>query len=102
MALFRTPGVFVEPVVVAPAARLETGVPAFVGFAAPANAPVALHRKEEFAARFTSPVSSFLADAVAAFFDNGGARCYVAGADADPARVPSAALVEALAALDPL
>jgi phage tail sheath protein FI len=99
---FRTPGVFIEPVFVKPGARLETGVPAFVGFAAPANTPLALQRKEELAAHFTLAASSFLADAVAAFFDNGGARCYVVGAGTNPAGDASAALVEALRALDPL
>jgi phage tail sheath protein FI len=102
MTKYRSPGVFIEPVVVDRGTRLETGVPAFVGFAAPVNTPLALGRKEELAARFTMPAASFLADVVAAFFDNGGTRCYVVGADADPARDPAAALVDALGALDPL
>jgi phage tail sheath protein FI len=102
MTTYQSPGVFVEPVFVKPGARLETGVPAFVGFAAPVNTPLALNRKDELAALFAIAPSSFLADVVAAFFDNGGTRCYVVGADADPVRDPAAALVDALGSLDPL
>ena len=102
MTKYQSPGVFIEPVVVDRGTRLETGVPAFVGFAAPVNTPLALGRREELAARCTMPAASFLADVVGAFFDNGGTRCYVVGADADPARDPAAALVDALGALDPL
>jgi hypothetical protein len=102
MATFQTPGVFVEPVFVKPGARLETGVPAFVGFATPVNTPLPLNRKDALAALFTIAPASFLTDVVTAFFDNGGARCYVVGADADPGRDRLAALIDALATLDPL
>jgi len=102
MATLRAPGVFIEPVFVKPGARLDTGVPAFVGFATPVNTPLALNRKDELAARFAIAPASFLTDVVTAFFDNGGARCYIVGADADPGRDPVAALLEALATLDPL
>jgi phage tail sheath protein FI len=102
MTKYQSPGVFIEPVFVKAGARLETGVPAFVGFATPVNTPLALHRKDELAALFAIAPSSFLADVVTAFFDNGGARCYVVGADADPGQDRVAALLVALATLDPL
>jgi Bacteriophage tail sheath protein len=66
------------------------------------NTPLPLHRKDEFATRFTAAAGSFLGDAVAGFFDNGGLRCYVVGADPDPAKDPMAALTEALETLGPL
>src|SRR4030095_17205660 len=103
MANYRTPGVFIEPVFLKPAARLETGVPGFVGFVnGPFNTPLPLHRKDEFTARFTPAAGSFLADAVAGFFDNGGTRCYVVGADPDQSKDPAAALIDALETLGPL
>src|SRR5262245_53617733 len=41
---------------------------------------VALQRKEEFFDNFSPPAESFLAEAVTGFFQNGGARCYIARA----------------------
>ncbi|HEX8557458.1 MAG TPA: phage tail sheath subtilisin-like domain-containing protein [Pyrinomonadaceae bacterium] len=80
----KAPGVYRQEVFLKPEARLPTGVPAFVGVAdagasdpAPAGVAVALHRREDFALRFKSAAGSFLAEAVAGFFANGGARCYV-------------------------
>jgi phage tail sheath protein FI len=107
---YQTPGVYREEIFLKPEAKLPTGVPGFVGFAdadsqeGPAfNAPVALHRKEEFAARFKSRPESFLGEAITGFFDNGGVRCYVARArDPDPSGDQSAALQNAIAALAPL
>jgi len=100
MPNYRSPGVYVEPVFLKPEARLATGVPGFVGFAAgAANQPMSLHRKDEFL--FATPAGGFLADAVAGFFDNGGIRCYVAIAAGAP-KDPAAAIVEALASLGPL
>jgi len=112
------PGVYRQAVVLAAPTRLPTGVPGFVGCAgsppdprAPAQAltpvatPVALQRKDDFARAFRPVAGSFLADAVAGFFDNGGERCYVARTDADPAGDPAkvvAGLVQALEALGPL
>jgi hypothetical protein len=66
---------------------LATGVPGFVGFAKPVppEGPVPLRRKHELAGNFILPDDGFLRNAVAAFFDNGGERCYVvvtAGRDA--------------------
>jgi phage tail sheath protein FI len=95
-------------VVQAASARLFTGVPGFVGFATPAWAPAALHRKEDFARIFQPHGGSFLADVVAGFFDNGGERCYVAGAEGDPGAGKQAsadleaALGKGLATLGPL
>ena len=101
------PGVYRQEVFLKPPPALQTGVPAFVGFAGPPpggnariNQPVALTRKEEFAASFSTPDGSFLADAIAGFFDNGGLRCYVVAADAGTN--PVQGLVNAIAALAPL
>jgi uncharacterized protein len=120
MALrYLSPGVYPEPNFLKPQAKLETGVPGFVGFAdaapaerapmgqppVPTNTPVALHRKEEFDAKFKGRPDSFLAEAVTGFFDNGGVRCYVARADPDACnRVMDRekALKDAIAALEPL
>lgn len=84
MALLRdSPGIEREDVFLKPRARLETGVPGFVGFADPKSPvatrlePFALHRKIELTDNFCCPAGGFLGDAVAAFFDNGGERCYV-------------------------
>ncbi|HKX29086.1 MAG TPA: phage tail sheath subtilisin-like domain-containing protein, partial [Blastocatellia bacterium] len=84
---YRSPGVYRQEVFLKPEARLETGVPGFVGLAGessptPPNQPVALSRKEEFATKFSLAAegAGYLAEAVAGFFDNGGRRCYVARA----------------------
>jgi phage tail sheath protein FI len=105
--IYKTPGVYREEIFIKPEARLPTGVPGFIGFADAGsqggpdfNQPVALHRKEEFAARFGSRPESYLAEVVNGFFDNGGVRCYVARANPDGDR--AAALQNAIAALAPL
>jgi phage tail sheath protein FI len=107
---YHTPGVYREEVFLKPETLLPTGVPGFVGFAdagsqggPPVNTPVALHRKEEFADRFGSRPESYLAEAIAGFFENGGVRCYVvrAAASADPVAALQQALVP-LAALHDL
>lgn len=107
MAAYPRPGVYRQDVFVKPQLRLPTGVPGFVGFAGavgahgPAvNVPVALQRKEEFAALFGSLPGSFLGDAVVGFFDNGGVRCHVVRAD--PGGSPVTALAAALASLGAL
>src|SRR5262245_2777499 len=104
---YNTPGVYRQEVFLKPETRLPTGVPGFVGFAdaggqagPEVNTPVVLHRKEEFAARFGSRPESYLADAIAGFFDNGGVRCYVVRAH--PSGDPVAALQHAMAPLAPL
>ena len=45
-----------------------------------ATAVVAIHRREEFFDNLSPPPGSFLGDAVAGFFLNGGVRCYIARA----------------------
>jgi len=101
-----TPGVYREKSFLKPDAQLPTGVPGFIGFADKGeggpdfNQPVALHRKEEFAALFVSRPESYLADVVNGFFDNGGVRCYVTRANPDGDR--TAALQNAIVALAPL
>jgi uncharacterized protein len=104
---YLSPGVYRQEVLLKPPPALQTGVPGFVGFVGPRggrdfsiNRPVAFSRKEDFAASFTSVEKSFLADAVAGFFDNGGARCYVVAADSATRTAQS--LVDAMAALAPL
>ena len=59
-----------------------------------------MSRKEDFGISFNVRSRSFLLDAVAGFFDNGGTRCYVVAADSgsDPVQ----GLVDAVAALAPL
>jgi phage tail sheath protein FI len=104
---YTSPGVYRQEVFLKPAPALQTGVPGFVGFASPTpggmsqvNRPVALSRKEDFSAAFNGADGSFLADAIAGFFENGGTRCFVVAADSsvDPAQ----GLVDAIAALAPL
>src|SRR5262249_52829187 len=61
---YRSPGVYRQDIFERPAAALVTGVPGFVGLAGdssptPPNQPVVLHRKEEFAVRFTQTSASF-------------------------------------------
>ena len=101
---YNSPGVYRQEVFLKPPPVLQTGVPGFAGFATPLsggsiqlNQPVALSRKEDFSTWFSSGSGSFLADVVAGFFDNGGARCYVVAADAGTNPVQS--LVNAIAAL---
>src|SRR4051812_4720290 len=103
---YPSPGVYRQESFPKPSPVLQTGVPGVVGFAgAPpgatllTNQPVALNRKEEFNASFSS-ANSFLADAITGFFENGGTRCYVVAADdsIDPVQ----GLVIAIAALAPL
>lgn len=64
------------------------------------NAPVVLHRKADFDTKFVARSDAYLADAVTAFFGNGGARCYVVRAD--PCAAPEKALTDALEALAPI
>jgi phage tail sheath protein FI len=103
----KTPGVYREDVLLAPAAALPTGVPGFVGFITTAESgavapdvPVVLHRKDEFDTRFRSAPGGYLGDAVAGFFGNGGTRCYVV--NANPTLDRETALTNALEALAPL
>jgi hypothetical protein len=107
MTTYKSPGVYREEIFLKPATALRTGVVGLVGFAdeipgvkTPFNAPVALHRKEDFAVRFSARSESFLRDAVTGFFDNGGLRCYVVRAD--PGGDRDTALQSAIASLAPL
>ena len=106
MSNYQRPRVYREEIFVKPVAALLTGVPGFAGFAdagspAAVNQPVALYRKEEFSINFLeSKGTSYLADAVNGFFDNGGSCCYVVRAD-DTSVDRKEALREAVAALTP-
>jgi phage tail sheath protein FI len=110
--IYQTPGVYKEDVFFKPETKLPTGVVAFVGFAdvvglegSEFNSPLALHRKEEFTARFNSRAESYLNEAVTGFFENGGARCYVVRADPDASGGGPKALetaIEALASVNDL
>jgi uncharacterized protein len=117
---YQSPGVYRQEIFLKSPPALQTGVPAFVGFADPPvvagsdpasanptlaaspffNQPVVLNRKEEFDVHFSNTAGSFLQDAVNGFFDNGGARCYVVAADSGTDRVQG--LFKAIAALEPL
>lgn len=105
---YKSPGVYREDLVISPPVPLETGVPAFVGFAgllasgqAQFNQPVVLHHQDDFAAKFQIRPESFLNDAIGGFFDSGGVRCYVVCADsASTDRVT--ALQQAIKALMPI
>ena len=103
--MYKSPGVFREEVVLQPSPALATGVPGFVGFADPAegganvNTPVGLNRKEDGDVSFVGRSDSYLLDAVNAFFDNGGDRCYVTRADFSTG---ADGLIQAMASLAPL
>lgn len=60
--------------------EFQTGVPAFLGIASPANTgPVALRLWPQFAQNFadTAADGHYLSYAVRGFFENGGQQCYV-------------------------
>lgn len=91
-----------------PRGEFKTGVPIFLGYAAPitpSGMPVALQTPKlvahpsEFEPQFGLPLpDSYLADAVRGFFVNGGRQCYVIALDpAAPTRI--AALQQGLAAV---
>jgi hypothetical protein len=82
----KSPGVQRTDIFLKPPVALATGVPGFVGFAGPKKdaattikpgEPFGIHRKRELEDNFVC--DGFLNEAVAAFFDNGGKRCYIAG-----------------------
>ena len=72
----RVPGVHREIVREGQDLAFRTGVPAFLGYAAPGG-PVQLTRWAQFAAVPGVPADSLLAAAVRGFFDAGGRRCVV-------------------------
>jgi phage tail sheath protein FI len=107
-ANYKTPGVYTREIFLPPEAPFQTGVPAFVGFADAATAkdarplqPIALSRKEEFAAKFKTPQEGYLAEAVKGFFNNGGTRCYVVPTDVTAAD-REAALIASVETLSPV
>src|SRR4051812_10679083 len=74
------PGVYRQESIPPSPAALPTGVPLFLGHAAsgPPDTPVAVSSVAGFDATFAAdPAGGFLADAVGAFFANGGGRCVV-------------------------
>jgi uncharacterized protein len=89
---YLTPGVYPEEIFLKPEAMLPTGVAGFAGYALvntlgedkkevkPAS-PLVLHHPEDFNLYFAGNKDSFLAEAIAGFFRNGGVRCYVAFAE---------------------
>lgn len=103
MALaYKIPGVYRQDVYVRPVPPLPTGVPAFVGLAKSAGGPVLLFRAEDLAASLEPAAGSYLADAVAGFFANGGVRCYAVGAKATGNGDQEKSLKDALELLAPL
>jgi phage tail sheath protein FI len=85
----RAPGVALQFDAPPPVVALPTGVPVFLGYSqdGPMLTPVALRLREQIAQTFTGsmgpspatgfPQGGFLAEAAAAFFENGGTYCYV-------------------------
>ena len=107
----KSPGIRREDVFLKPQVPLATGVPGFVGFAqaeakangkAKPNVPFPLHREQELWDNFSCPVHTYLGDAVAAFFDNGGERCYVVGTAVGAAGRDEKALEKGIDALAPV
>ena len=99
---YQAPGVYLQEVYPPPEQSLQTGVPAFLGYASqgPVGDPRPLALWPQFKAQFGEPqVNGFLADAVSGFFTNGGLLCYVVRLD-DSAS-PVAGLQAGLAALEP-
>ncbi|NTU83202.1 MAG: phage tail sheath family protein, partial [Chloroflexales bacterium] len=84
MMRYPSPGVYREERGPPPEAGLATGVCALIGgsTAGPFETPTQLLRRDSFPATFgASTPGGFLAEAVAGFFANGGARCYVVRAE---------------------
>ncbi|MCC7052814.1 MAG: phage tail sheath subtilisin-like domain-containing protein [Gemmatimonadaceae bacterium] len=82
MATYTTPGVYYETVDVTDSrvASVRTDVAGFVGIAerGPVDTPVPLESWRQFRAHFGDVTGSgYLAYTVRAFFENGGARCWV-------------------------
>lgn len=86
-AQYVTPGVYTEDVFQTPIAELQTGVPAFLGYASradkiAANMPQLLTRWSQFEEYFGPPrPDSYLSAAVQGFFENEGQLCYVVRLD---------------------
>ncbi|BAY14133.1 phage tail sheath family protein [Calothrix sp. NIES-2098] len=104
MLKYKTPGVYYEERFPSPVEKLQTGVPAILGYIkgnAKFNEPQPLTHWSEFQRDFGAPLpNGYLAYAVRGFFKNGGSLCYVVPLkDTIP---PEDALLEGLAALEPL
>lgn len=95
---YPTPGVYRDEVVLQPPAPLRTGIPAFLGSVDGTPAPAPLAVWADFSRLYTPAAGSYLGDVVRAFFENGGARCWVIPVAGDSA----AGLEAALTALDAL
>lgn len=85
---YKTPGVYLEEILPAPAPELITGVPAFLGVTNKnaTNKGVAVNQPkllklwpqfEQFFGQQSSENGKYLAHAVRGFFENGGRLCYV-------------------------
>ncbi len=107
--LLRSPGVRIRELVVEPTPLESTAVPGFVGFARPRSladadaAPrvIVLQHANAFAALFEGDPQGYLAETIAAFFDNGGAVCQVAWADpSERTETALAAALDQLRAID--
>ncbi len=102
MAVFKTPGVFVEeiPLRVRAIVGVPTAVAGFVGTVGEgaSPAPASVTATAEFT-RLYAGAAPALADAVAAFFGNGGARVHISGA-ATPDATGVAAALAALPEVD--
>lgn len=100
MTSYAAPGVYREELFPPRAAQLETGVPAFLGFAA--EGPVAEARRLTVWPRFEETFGvpraelGYLGTAVRGFFENRGTACYVVRLDAtsDPGDALEAGLLE--------
>ncbi|GAM10183.1 phage tail sheath protein [Geobacter sp. OR-1] len=82
--IYRTPGVYIHELAVAPARELRTGVPLFIGYAADgaAREPLAVSRWDEFRLAFGEPAPDrYLGYSVRGFFANGGTLCHVCAID---------------------
>jgi uncharacterized protein len=86
MDINKAPGVYKREIFLPLQPLLPTGVPGFVGFVESdktgsssngPSKPIALHRNSDFEVSFKRLSTGYLADAVAGFFLNEGARCYV-------------------------
>ncbi|MCB9101756.1 MAG: phage tail sheath family protein [Anaerolineales bacterium] len=102
MPTYQTPGIYREDRFPAPAAELQTGVPAFLGYAdkESLNTAQRLTHWSQFEQQDPPLHDGYLAEAVRGFFENGGQVCYVIRLDDD--LPPEAALGQGLAALEPL
>lgn len=97
----RLPGVDCRPALPPDEERIRMDVAAFVGFAerGPCDLPVAVEDANQYRAVFGGdlvvatdagkPVYGYLPGAVAAFFDNGGRRCYVVRVSGEGRRAAS-------------